>query len=243
MVPIDVAIMKAEDCVYNIRGDFRNMVMRLIEYVRSMTELMWERLRTHEDFTTALIHLAIREQNDAHQQNWREKYEKELKRRVMAKRANKRLSCVPTPWEMAIPKLGADSESRRSYAEKVRAKYEAKAGRQIADNQVPTLALAQGAGQTTPVGNAIGGFCYIHQDKGTSQEDRKKVERDFIDFCKSLMVHTYTDKTVAGIFNGMRLALDKDPTLTDCYPMGIDVGMVCESELLTCSGVSPPQRS
>ena len=98
--------MKAEDCADNIRGDFRNVVMRLIEYVRRRIELMWERLRTHEDFTNALIHLTVREQNGAHQHTWRETYEKELTKRVTAKRKNKRLSCVPTPWEMAILKLG-----------------------------------------------------------------------------------------------------------------------------------------
>jgi ADP-ribose pyrophosphatase YjhB (NUDIX family) len=116
---VDVAIVNAEDCADNIRSDFRPVVMRLIEYVRRRIELMWLRLRTHEDFTDALIHLTTREQNDAHQHNWRETYERELKKRVMAKRKNKRLSCVPTQWEMAILRLGADSESRRSYAEEI----------------------------------------------------------------------------------------------------------------------------
>ena len=61
---VDVAIMSAEDCVDNIRNDFRPVVMRLIEYVARRIELMWQRLRTHQDFTDALRHLTATEMND-----------------------------------------------------------------------------------------------------------------------------------------------------------------------------------
>ena len=62
----------------------------MIEYVRRKKTPTLERLRTHEDFRNALILLTFREQNDAHQNNWKETYEKEMKKRVVARRVNKK---------------------------------------------------------------------------------------------------------------------------------------------------------